>query len=81
MTLYTFGIFIYMSYVLVGQQAKINDLENENANTTRKIQEIKYEIEILEAKASSMSEDSYIEEVARSLGYVKADEMIIEIVN
>jgi len=66
-----------MGFVFYNQQIKLNDLEVEIASYERKIQEQYLESEKLTTTLASMSEDEYIEEVARErLGYVMPSEII-----
>lgn len=76
-TLLTLGVFIYMGYVFYNQQIKINDLNMEIGSCERKIQEENLETEKLTTTIASMSDDEYIEEVARErLGLVMPTEII-----
>ena len=71
------GAFVYMGYIFCNQQVKLNELNTEIASYERKIQEQYLESEKLTTTIASMSEDEYIEEVARErLGYVMPTEII-----
>lgn len=76
-TLLIMGAFVYMGYVFYNQQSKINELNTEIASCKRKMQEEYLESEKLTTTIASMSDDEYIEEVARErLGYVMPTEII-----
>ena len=76
-TLLTVSVFVYMGYVFYNQQIKINDLNMEIGSCERKIQEENLETEKLTTTIASMSDDEYIEEVARErLGLVMPTEII-----
>lgn len=69
--------FAYMGYVFYNQQVKINELNTDIALCERKIQEENLESEKLTTTITSMSDDEYIEEVARErLGLVMPSEII-----
>ena len=71
------AIFAYMGYVFYGQQIKINQLNTDISSCERKIQEANLESEKLATTITSMSDDEYMEEVAREkLGYVMPTEII-----
>ena len=75
-TLLTFA-FIYMSYILINQQTKLNDLNGEIAFYNREIEEQNLKTENLTNTIASMSTDEYMEEVARDkLGLVMPSEII-----
>ena len=66
-----------MGYVFYHQQIKINELHSEIGSCERKIQEKNLETEKLTTTIASMSDDEYIEEVARErLGLVMPTEVI-----
>ena len=72
----TFG-FIYMGYILVNQQIELNKLNNQIADITRDIHEKQLETEKLNDTLDSLSDNEYLEEVARKrLGLVKPTEII-----
>lgn len=76
-TLLTMSVFMYMGYVFYNQQIKINELHTEISSCERKIQEQNLETEKLTTAIASMSDDEYIEEVARErLGLVMPTEII-----
>ena len=69
--------FIYMGVVFANQQQKIDQLNNNIAACKRDIQEENLETEKLTNTIASMSNDDYIEEVAREqLGLVMPTEII-----
>lgn len=71
------AFFIYMGYILVEQQGKLNKLDAELVSYNREIQEQKLESEKLNSILDSISDDEYMEEVARErLGLVKSSEII-----
>lgn len=71
------SVFIYMGYVFYTQQVKINKLDADITLCERKIQEQYLESEKLTNTIASMSDDEYMEEVARErLGYVMPTEII-----
>ena len=71
------SVFLYMGYIFYNQQAKIDELNTDIASCKRKIQEQYLESEKLTTTIASMSDDEYIEEVARErLGYVMPTEII-----
>lgn len=66
-----------MSYILINQQTKLNQLNEEISFFNREIQEQNLETEKLNNTLASMSEDEYMEEVARErLGLVMPTEII-----
>ena len=68
---------VYMGCVLAGQQVKIDELNKNIVACKKEIQEQELETENLTNTISSMSEDAYIEEVARErLGLVMPTEII-----
>ena len=76
-TLCTICLFMYMSYILINQQVKLNELSDEIAYYNRELQEENLETEKLNNTIASMSEDEYMEEVARErLGLVMPTEII-----
>ena len=76
-TLLTTFAFIYMSYILINQQTKLNDLNGEIAFYNREIEEQNLKTENLTNTIASMSTDEYMEEVARDkLGLVMPSEII-----
>lgn len=76
-TLVTTGLFVYMGYVFYHQQIKLDELNTQIASCSREIQEQNLESEKLTDTIASMSEDAYIEEVARErLGLVMPTEII-----
>lgn len=69
--------FIYMGHILLDQQTKLNDLDNEITYYNRELQEAKLKTENLNITLNSMNTDEYIEEVARNrLGLVMPSEII-----
>ena len=69
--------FVYMTYILVQQQAKLNKLDSEIATYNKEIQKEALETENLNNVLASISEDEYMEEVARvRLGLVMPSETI-----
>ena len=71
------AFFIYMGYILVNQQVRLNQLNNEITYFDREIQEANLETEKLNDTLASISDDEYMEEVARErLGLVMPSEMI-----
>lgn len=78
--LITLGItafFVYMAYILIDQQVRLNELDKELSYFNREIQEEKLETEKLNDTLASLSNDEYMEEVAREkLGLVKPTEII-----
>ena len=76
-TLIVTGLFVYMGYILLEQQVKLNELDSELAYYSRELQEEQLETEKLNDTLASLSEDKYIEEVARErLGLVMPSEII-----
>lgn len=76
-TLVVTAVFVYMGYVLINQQIKLNELNNEIAYFNRELQEEQLESERLNDTLASLSEDVYMEEVARErLGLVMPTEII-----
>ena len=76
-TLVTTGLFVYMGYVFYHQQIKLDELNTQIASCSIEIQEQNLESEKLTDTIASMSEDAYIEEVARErLGLVMPTEII-----
>ena len=76
-TLLVMLVFVYMGYVLCNQQTKINQLNSDITACHHDIQEQNLETEKLNSTIASMSEDEYIEEVARErLGLVMPTEII-----
>ena len=74
--LVTFG-FIYMGYILINQQSKLNNLNTEIVYYNREIEEENLRTENLNDMISSMTTDEYMEEVARNqLGLVMPSEII-----
>lgn len=70
-------VFIYMGHILLEQQTKINELDEEIAYYNRELQEENLKTENLNLTINSMNTDEYIEEVARNqLGLVKPSEII-----
>ena len=70
-------LFVYMGYIFYGQQIKLNQLNTDITSCERKIQEAHLESEKLTTTIASMSDDEYMEEVAREkLGYVMPSEII-----
>ena len=77
LTFITLSVFVYMGYVFYDQQIRINKLNSEITSCERRIQEENLESEQLTTTIASMSEDEYMEEVARKrLGYVMPTEII-----
>lgn len=77
MTFALTSFFMYMGYILVNQQVRINQLNNEIVQFDREIQEANLETEKLNDTLSSISDDEYMEEVARErLGLVMPTEII-----
>lgn len=73
---FTFA-FIYMGHILLEQQTKLNELNEEITYYDRELQEEKLKTENLNITLNSMSTDEYIEEVARNrLGLVMPSEII-----
>lgn len=69
--------FIYMGHILLEQQTKLNELNEEIAYYNRELQEANLKTENLNLTLNSMSTDEYIEEVARNrLGFVMPSEII-----
>lgn len=69
--------FIYMGHILLEQQTKLNELNEEIAYYNRELQEANLKTENLNLTLNSMSTDEYIEEVARNrLGLVMPSEII-----
>ena len=76
-TLTVVTVFLYMGYVFCSQQSIIDKLNKDIASCERKIQEQNLESENLTRTIVSMSDDEYIEKVARErLGYVMPTEII-----
>ncbi len=76
-TLLTTFVFVYMGYILLNQQSKINDLDKEISFYSREIEEQNLKTERLNDTLTSMSTDEYMEEVARDkLGLVMPSEII-----
>ena len=76
-TLLITATFTYMLYVLGTQQAKLNELNNELSCYNRDLQEEKLETEKLTDTLATLSDDKYMEEVARDkLGLVMPTEII-----
>lgn len=70
-------VFIYMGHILLEQQTRINELDEEIAYYDRELQEENLKTENLNLTINSMSSDEYIEEVARNrLGLVMPSEII-----
>lgn len=66
-----------MGHILLDQQTKLNDLDNEITYYNRELQEAKLKTENLNITLNSMNTDEYIEEVARNrLGFVMPSEII-----
>ena len=69
--------FVYMLYILGTQQVKLNELNNELSCYNRDLQEEKLETEKLNDTLATLSDDEYMEEVARDkLGLVMPTEII-----
>ena len=67
----------YNLYILGTQQAKLNELNNELSCYNRDLQEEKLETEKLTDTLATLSDDKYMEEVARDkLGLVMPTEII-----
>ena len=76
-TLLITATFTYMLYILGTQQAKLNELNNELSCYNRDLQEGKLETEKLTDTLATLSDDKYMEEVARDkLGLVMPTEII-----
>lgn len=76
-TLLITATFTYMIYILGTQQAKLNELNNELSCYNRDLQEEKLETEKLTDTLATLSDDKYMEEVARDkLGLVMPTEII-----
>ena len=76
-TLLIAATFTYMLYILGTQQAKLNELNNELSCYNRDLQEEKLETEKLTDTLATLSDDKYMEEVARDkLGLVMPTEII-----
>lgn len=76
-TLITTAGFLYMGYILINQQIELNELNGEISYYTRALQEKQLETEKLNDTLASLSDDEYMEEVARKrLGLVKPTEII-----
>ena len=76
-TLLITATFTYMLYILGTQQAKLNELNNELSCYNRDLQEEKLETEKLNDTLATLSDDEYMEEVARDkLGLVMPTEII-----
>ena len=76
-TLLITATFTYMLYILGTQQAKLNELNNELSCYNRDLQEEKLETEKLTDTLATLSDDKYMEEVARDkLGLVIPTEII-----
>ena len=76
-TLLITSTFTYMLYILGKQQAKLNELNNELSCYNRELQEEKLETEKLTDTLATLSDDKYMEEVARDkLGLVMPTEII-----
>ena len=76
-TLLITATFTYMLYILGTQQAKLNELNNELSCYNRDLQEEKLETEKLTDTLATLSDDKYMEEVARDkLGLVMPTEII-----
>ena len=76
-TLLITATFTYMLYILGTQQAKLNELNNELSCNNRDLQEEKLETEKLTDTLATLSDDKYMEEVARDkLGLVMPTEII-----
>ena len=70
-------IYNNKGYILLEQQVKLNELDSELAYYSRELQEEQLETEKLNDTLDSLSEDKYIEEVARErLGLVMPSEII-----
>lgn len=69
--------FMYMIYILGTQQVRLNELNNELSCYDRDLQEEKLETEKLTDTLATLSDDKYMEEVARDkLGLVMPTEII-----
>ena len=76
-TLVVTAVFVYMGYILINQQIKLNELNSEITFYNRELQEEQLETERLNDTLASLSEDEYMEEVARErLGLVMPTEII-----
>ena len=76
-TLLITATFTYMLYILGTQQAKLNELNNELSCYNRDLQDEKLETEKLTDTLATLSDDKYMEEVARDkLGLVMPTEII-----
>lgn len=76
-TLLITATFTYMLYILGTQQAKLNELNNELSCYNRDLQEEKLETEKLTDTLATLSDDKYMEGVARDkLGLVMPTEII-----
>ena len=76
-TLLITATFTYMLYILGTQQAKLIELNNELSCYNRDLQEEKLETEKLTDTLATLSDDKYMEEVARDkLGLVMPTEII-----
>ena len=76
-TLLITATFTYMLYILGTQQAKLNELNNELSCYNKDLQEEKLETEKLTDTLATLSDDKYMEEVARDkLGLVMPTEII-----
>lgn len=69
--------FMYMIYILGTQQVRLNELNDELSCYDRDLQEEKLETEKLTNTLATLSDDKYMEEVARDkLGLVMPTEII-----
>lgn len=69
---------VYLLYVFIGLQVKINAKKQQINEQDTKISEIKAENERLTGILDSEIDEEYVEKVARDMGYVNSDEKVYE---
>lgn len=69
---------VYLLYVFIGLQVKINAKKQQINEQDARISEIKAENERLTGILDSEIDEEYVEKVARDMGYVNSDEKVYE---
>ena len=69
---------VYLLYVFIGLQVKINAKKQQINDYNTKIAEITSENERLTGILDAENDEEYVEKVARDMGYVNQDEKVYE---
>ena len=72
------ALIVYLLYVFIGLQIKINDKKAQKNDLNEQISIQATENERLTNVLDAEVDDSYVEKVARELGYVNADEKVYQ---